>query len=188
MEAPRISSDRQALLEVARRMVGESGYAGFNMAKLAEQAGVSRRTLYNQFDGKQEVLGCLVNFEAEAMLRRLREEVPNSRSFTKYLLNCLVYMVDTMRHYRYRELIGANMAQRYFQSPEINRMWCQHMAAKFDAAVAAGEIRDDLDLGELMGWFGRIALSYSVFDDAGESEAEIRRDVSRFFIRSLLPA
>jgi AcrR family transcriptional regulator len=185
LEAPKRSSDRQALLEVARRMVGESGYAGFNMARFAEEAGVSRRTLYNQFEGKQEVLGCLVSFEAEGMLRQLEKDVPDSGSFTKYLLNCLLYMIDTMRHYRYRELIGANMAQLYFESEEINRLWCDYMGEKFNAAVETGEIRDDLDLSEMMKWFGRLALSYSMFEDSPGDDSAIRRNVEQFFIASL---
>lgn len=185
--ARKISSDRQALLDIARKLVGESGFAGFNMARFAQEAGVSRRTLYNQFSGKAEVLGCLVEFEAEAMLQRLKRDVPNSRSFTKYLLSCLLYLIDAMQHYRYRELFGVNMAQLYFESDEINRMWCEFMEARFSAAVAAGEIRDGLALSDMMTWFGRVALSYSVFMTPQAGREDIRRDVSQFFIDSLRP-
>jgi AcrR family transcriptional regulator len=49
--------ERQArILEVARTILGRSGYEGLTMRALAEEAGVAKKTLYNQFAGKDDLV------------------------------------------------------------------------------------------------------------------------------------
>lgn len=49
--------ERQArILEVARLILGRSGYEGLTMRALAEEAGVAKKTLYNQFAGKDDLV------------------------------------------------------------------------------------------------------------------------------------
>jgi len=44
---------REALLDAAANLLAEHGFAGLRMADVAEAAGVSRQTVYNEFGGKQ---------------------------------------------------------------------------------------------------------------------------------------
>ncbi len=53
--APRRGS-REAIVSAAERLFLNRGFAGVSMDELAEEAGVARRTLYNQFASKEEIL------------------------------------------------------------------------------------------------------------------------------------
>ena len=47
---------KQRILDVARRLIAERGFEGVTMRELAEESLVSVPTLYNLFDGKNELL------------------------------------------------------------------------------------------------------------------------------------
>lgn len=53
--APRRGS-REAIVSAAERLFLKRGFGGVSMDELAEEAGVARRTLYNQFASKEEIL------------------------------------------------------------------------------------------------------------------------------------
>jgi AcrR family transcriptional regulator len=53
--APRKGS-HEAIVSAAERLFLERGFGGVSMDELAEEAGVARRTLYNQFANKEEIL------------------------------------------------------------------------------------------------------------------------------------
>jgi AcrR family transcriptional regulator len=52
--APRGGS-REAIVAAAERLFLQNGFGAVSMDELAEAAGVARRTLYNQFGGKEEI-------------------------------------------------------------------------------------------------------------------------------------
>jgi AcrR family transcriptional regulator len=51
---------RAAILEAARRMIAEVGYEAVTVRDLAERCRVSVPTLYNQFGGKDQLLGAAI--------------------------------------------------------------------------------------------------------------------------------
>lgn len=51
----RRSGSREAIVAAAGRLFLERGFGSVSMDELAEAAGVARRTLYNQFPGKEEI-------------------------------------------------------------------------------------------------------------------------------------
>ncbi len=53
--APRRDS-REAIVSAAERLFLKRGFGGVSMDDLAEEAGVARRTLYNQFASKEDIL------------------------------------------------------------------------------------------------------------------------------------
>jgi len=53
--APRRHS-HEAIVAAAERLFLKHGFGGVSMDELAEEAGVARRTLYNQFASKEEIL------------------------------------------------------------------------------------------------------------------------------------
>ncbi|MEQ9407896.1 MAG: TetR/AcrR family transcriptional regulator [Fuerstiella sp.] len=62
-----IQDREQKILELARRMVLEGGYHGLGLDSLAEKLGVSRGTIYNHFQCKEEIILALV---VETMSKR----------------------------------------------------------------------------------------------------------------------
>ena len=59
---------RTTLLDAARALLGERGWARVTMADVAARVGVSRQTLYNTFGSRDELAQALVLREQERML------------------------------------------------------------------------------------------------------------------------
>ena len=57
----RRGGSREAIVDAAERLFLERGFGGASMDDLAEAAGVARRTLYNQFSGKEEIFREMVD-------------------------------------------------------------------------------------------------------------------------------
>lgn len=74
---PRVVRTRAAAIEAARTLFLRDGYAGATMEEIAELAGLTKRTLYNNYADKEalfiEVVGDVIAY-ADAFVRGLREE------------------------------------------------------------------------------------------------------------------
>ena len=70
---------RQHLLEAADRLVMRDGYNAATMDRVAEEAGVSKQTLYNYFADKESLIVALVKkWKGRGSLQRLREALEES--------------------------------------------------------------------------------------------------------------
>jgi len=58
-QAERSESTRGALLEAARMLFAEHGYAGIGTEEIVRTAGVTRGALYHHFDGKRELFAAV---------------------------------------------------------------------------------------------------------------------------------
>jgi AcrR family transcriptional regulator len=74
--APASPAIRQRILQQARREFFAHGYSGFRMDALAEELGMSKKTLYVHFSGKDEIIGAImddlaaeIRADADALLR-----------------------------------------------------------------------------------------------------------------------
>jgi AcrR family transcriptional regulator len=63
---------RDRLLDAAAALFAEQGWQKLTMAKVADRAGVSRQTVYNELGGKQQVAEQLVMRELEHFLEVVR--------------------------------------------------------------------------------------------------------------------
>ena len=73
---PRVVRSRAAILEAARALFLRKGYAGTTMEEIAAQAGLTKRTVYNNYAEKdalfREIVADVIAY-AEAFARGLRE-------------------------------------------------------------------------------------------------------------------
>ncbi|QLG88578.1 TetR/AcrR family transcriptional regulator [Chitinibacter bivalviorum] len=56
-------SKRQQILDGARQVFMDNGYAAASMERIAKTAGVSKGTLYNYFENKESLFVCLIQSE-----------------------------------------------------------------------------------------------------------------------------
>ncbi|PVE22628.1 hypothetical protein DC522_20125 [Microvirga sp. KLBC 81] len=74
---------KRQILDGARQIFLLNGYAETSMEEIAVQAGVSKGTLYNHFDNKDDLFKSLIDAEASRIARKLPSpnlEDPNSAS------------------------------------------------------------------------------------------------------------
>ena len=142
------------ILEAARRVIGEMGFADASIDRIAEAAGVARSTLYVYFDGKEDVLNQCIAQLRLGLGERVRRAVAEARGTEDRLAAFLA------AHFEYvgsvREFFRAVMAVRgvdpFFSAPgsgsppELDTLRAESQAVVEDIlkdAVAAGEIADD---------------------------------------------
>src|SRR5678815_821106 len=74
---PRVVRSRAAVVDAARTLFLRKGYAGTTMEEIAAQAGLTKRTVYNNYGDKEalfrEVVADVLAY-AEAFARGLHEE------------------------------------------------------------------------------------------------------------------
>ena len=77
------SERREQLLEVARRIFAEKGYAAASIEEIAQRADVSKPIVYEHFGGKEGVYAVVVDREVRDLLDRitiaLNEEHPRAK-------------------------------------------------------------------------------------------------------------
>jgi AcrR family transcriptional regulator len=66
---------RESLIIAARDLTVARGWSAVRMAAVAEAVGVSRQTVYNEFDGKADLARALVAAEITSFLDAVREDL-----------------------------------------------------------------------------------------------------------------
>src|ERR1044071_4755760 len=96
-------NSRDGILDATERLLGRFGFSKMSMEDIARDAGLSRRTLYTHFSGKEEVALASIDRIAESVLRRMNEiassSEPASDRIRAMLLDRILFRVDSVRDY-----------------------------------------------------------------------------------------
>src|ERR1043165_5259685 len=68
-EDPRITRSRALIMDAAARVFLERGYPGTSVDDIAAEAGVSKRTVYNVFDDKEQLFRAIIGRAIETAER-----------------------------------------------------------------------------------------------------------------------
>ena len=97
---------RVAILSAAKRAFIAHGYSGASMEAIAEAAPVSKPTLYNHFEGKQELFAAVIADQCAALLStlsgvqtELRDPVAGLKAIAHAFVD-LVYADESIQLYR----------------------------------------------------------------------------------------
>jgi len=90
---------KQETLDVALRLLLQRGYADLNMDDLAVEAGISKPTLYQYFDSKEELVAKAMGRMFEKMEELIPE--PSDQSPLEQLVNFLRVMLKARTESRY---------------------------------------------------------------------------------------
>ncbi|SEM34118.1 transcriptional regulator, TetR family [Pseudomonas sp. ok272] len=84
---PKDLAKRQAILEAAKRLFLDNGYANTSMDAVAAGAGVSKLTVYSHFNDKETLFSAAVMAKCEEQLPTLFFELPDGMPVENVLLN-----------------------------------------------------------------------------------------------------
>jgi AcrR family transcriptional regulator len=144
----RRSLKKRQILDGARQVFLLNGYAGASMDEIAVQAGVSKGTLYNHFDSKDDLFRSLIHAEAERITREIPPpdwEDPNPGSTLRQIGIAILKGMETPTTLAtLRLVVGAlgrfpRLGEEFLTrslGPVVKRI-----AEDLDTHVAAGDIQ-----------------------------------------------
>ncbi len=88
---------RDLILESAREVIGDLGYAGTTTRAVAERAGVQLSLVHYHFGGKQRLLSALLEHENERLLERQQALFAGPEPLAEKWLRACDYLVEDLR-------------------------------------------------------------------------------------------
>lgn len=135
---------KERVVREARHLLYERGPAGTTMDHLARRLGVSKKTLYKMFDGKEALIGSVLDREIEALTSLLHDAVSSPGPPTQARIS------EAVRPLReaYRSISGRylqELATHYpFQYERPERWWAEYahprLVSLATRAMASGVI------------------------------------------------
>ena len=139
------------ILEAARRVIGEDGFAEASIDRIAEAAGVARSTLYVYFDGKEDLLNQCIAQLRHGLGERVRQAVEAAAGTEERLaafLAAIFEYVGSVREF-FRAVMAVRGVDPFFSPPgagtppELETIRAESQAVVesiLKDAVAAGDI------------------------------------------------
>jgi TetR/AcrR family transcriptional regulator, mexJK operon transcriptional repressor len=149
---------RRRVLNEARAMFLERGFAEVSMQQIADAAGMTKASLYYHFRDKEELFAEVVCDQAEHMIARIRAELEGIESFREQLKRIAMFSFSAKRSDMarmasdiQRHLSEERQRQMRRESGGINKV--SILRPYFDRARATGELRDvNVEVAILMFW------------------------------------
>jgi AcrR family transcriptional regulator len=155
---------RERLLAAAEACYLEHGPSRTRMGDIANQAGVHRRTVYDYFPTKDALLAASFVRAIGGVLEASESCWQTDEPFLDQLVNAMTVGLQAARRSPTMALlIGTDELGRTFRAAEASELWGKSLAealgGRIEAAMAAGEVRDDLSAETMAHWVTRIAFS-----------------------------
>jgi AcrR family transcriptional regulator len=185
----------QTLIDAAEACFVRHGVAKTTMSHVAEEAGVSRTTLYKRFAVMEEVLQAVFIREFDRFEARLAGNLEPIDDPGERLVEIVVAIAENVPENAglARLLDGPrtrteNMALAAGRRA-LNDRVIDMIGDPLDGLARAGVLRGDVERGELIEWIRRVVNSLAVFPQPrSRSSAERRRFVARFLLPSITAA
>jgi AcrR family transcriptional regulator len=178
---------RERLLAAAEVCFAERGPSRTRMGDIADKAGVHRRTVYDYFPTKDALLAASFVRAIGAVLDVAEPHWDTDEPFLDQVVKSTVVGVQAARESPAMSiLIGEDNLARTIRATEASELWRQRLTEaighRLEAAMAAGDVRDDVSADIMARWVTRIA--FSLIAEPGRPE----EGGDEGLIRAFLPA
>lgn len=125
---------KQAILDVAQRLIAQHGYAGFSMRELSEQSGLAKGTIYYHFQDKRDIYLSTMQRDMERVEARLHAAVLQGDDIVeklRLLIGCHLQLADERR-----SMILALLREIGNMSEEMRALSMQNNARMMAPAIS----------------------------------------------------
>jgi len=183
--SPEQALRRGAVIEAARALAREGGYAAVTMQAVAERSGVGRATLYRYFASKDHLLAEVVLAWGADLSAALRTRPLAATRPAERVAEVLLYVLDAAR--AEPRLTSAVLTAATSPDPEAVRAGLRLgsvIGAYLDVALGDGAGAED---DELAGLLGHVFFSSLVHMTSGRIAPDAAAAAVRAAARRLLP-
>lgn len=177
---------RRRLLDAASACFARLGVQRTTVEDIASEAGVHRSTVYEYFANRDAVLVEVFEREAEAVIAAVAHHL-GAAPFPQALVTAITLGVElTRRSPNLEFLLGTVRQGRAARTSLTMDLWAEfvrtRLAGPMSAAVARGEVRDDVPLQDILTWVVRVALSVTA-----DPTEDVAQTLSWFLLPALCP-
>jgi TetR/AcrR family transcriptional regulator len=183
---------RRLLLDAASRCIVRRGDSQIRMAEVADEAGVSRSTLYRYFPGRNEVLLGLMLMRVDTALGDLVRSLRHPDDPVRSLPEMVLARVESVEGDPLNEALFATESTAVATALEMGSqpivdLLLRHYGPLLQGWKLAGRLYDDLDPGSVVQWLHTTTLFLLAPSWRHRSAADKRRFVEQFLVRALVP-
>lgn len=186
-----VDSARIRLLDAAEACFSRFGVGKTTVEDVANEARVSRATVYRYFDGRDALMLGVLLRDAERFLGRLQTTVASGASFADSIVDGILFTVEAVQGDTNLSILFAPEAVGYTESvagasEALFALTSEFLRPYFETARASGQLRPRLDLDEAAEWILRAVMSLlTVRGPRVRPPAEQRRFLLTFVVPAL---
>jgi AcrR family transcriptional regulator len=177
----------EQIVRAAYKCFDKYGIDGTSIENIADEAGVTRPTVYRYFAGKKQIVDLISAEESRKVNAEVRKRLVRTKKFDALLTEALVLIVRiaienpyVRRVLYYHELVST-------PETELQSLQRQWWGGFLQRAAERGELASDLGTGEVIQWLvltQRMLLTY--LESGPVSDTELQRLIRRFIVEPLL--
>jgi TetR/AcrR family transcriptional regulator len=183
---------RRRLLDAAGRCIVRRGNAQVRMAEVADEAGVSRSTLYRYFPNRDEVLLGLMLARVDTALGELVRSLRHPDDPVRSLPQMVLARVGSVAGNPLNEALFAAESTAVATALEIGsqtivELLLRHYEPLLQQWKRAGLLYPDLDPRSIVQWLHTTTLFLLAPSWRNRSASDKREFVDQFLVRALVP-
>lgn len=183
---------RRRILDAAGRCIVRRGNTQFRMGEVADEAGVSRSTVYRYFPGRDDVLLGMLLMRVDGALGELVRSLPEMEDPGRSLPEMVLSRVESVAGNPLNEALFAAESTAVSTALEkgsepLVELLLRHYGPLLERWKAAGRLYDDLDPRAVVQWLHTTTLFLLAPAWRHRPVADKRRFVEQFVVRALVP-
>lgn len=183
---------RRRILDAAGRCIVHRGNTQFRMGEVADEAGVSRSTVYRYFPGRDEVLLGLILSRVDDALGKLVRSLAAPDDPVRSVPEMVLARVESVDGDPLNEALFAaestalGTALEKGSEPIVETL-LRHYQPLLDRWKSTGRLHEDLDPRSVVQWLHATTLFLLAPSWRYRSAADKREFVEQFVVRALVP-
>jgi AcrR family transcriptional regulator len=183
---------RRRILDAAGRCIVRRGNTQFRMGEVADEAGVSRSTVYRYFPGRDDVLLGLMLMRVDKALGDLVRSLPAPDDPARSVPEMVLARVESVAGNPLNEALvaaestGVATAIEKGSEPFVELL-LRHYEPLLSRWKLAGRLYDDLDFASVVQWLHTTTLFLLAPSWRYRPAADKREFVEKFVVRALVP-
>ncbi len=164
---------REQILDAALRCFEKLSYQKTRMEHIATEAKISRQTIYRYFPNRDEVVMGVIMRELYRLIDVFRERVDIAASFAEYVVETLAVADEAVQS---SPVLGLLLRETtvWISRPnadlnDIFTLFNAYFRDRFDAAKAAGELRDGIQFETFTDWVSHVGASFMMVPRLSDS-------------------